>query len=175
MKRNWPAMALVGAAFAALGIYFGAQRGPDRPSADPVARLFSSNLPDAQGVVHELGQWKGKTVLVNFWATWCAPCVEEMPELAALQAEIAPRGAQIIGISIDSAANVVQFAAKYKISYPLYIAGMGNTDLLHAFGNQAGGLPFSVLIEPNGKIKQTYLGRLKLDQLQRDLNDTLLP
>lgn len=174
MKRNWLVMGLVGLLFAGLGIYAG-NRTPASAPPDPVAALFSRQLPDAEGKLHLMGQWKGKTVLLNFWATWCAPCVEEMPELNALQAEVAARNIQILGIGVDSAVNIVQFSAKHKISYPLYVTGMEGAALSHEFGNKLGGLPFSVLIGPDGIIKKTYLGRLKLDELRRDLAATALP
>ena len=76
---------------------------------------------------------------------------------------------QILGIGIDSASNIAEFAAKYKIAYPLYVAGMEGTDLSREFGNQAGGLPFTVLIGADGKVRKTYLGRLKFDELRKDL------
>jgi thiol-disulfide isomerase/thioredoxin len=173
MKKNWPAFGLIGLLFAGLGIYAGGTR--TSVPADPVAALFARQMPDATGTLHPVGQWKGKTVLLNFWATWCAPCVEEMPELNALQAEMAARNIQIIGIGIDSAANIAQFSSKYKISYPLYVAGMDGAGLSHEFGNTLGGLPFSVLIGPDGAVKKTYLGRLKPDQLRRDLGSAALP
>lgn len=170
MKRSWFLFGAIAIAFAAMGVYFSAKRlAPATPQASAVARLFAQTLPDAQGQPHLLSQWKGKTLVVNFWATWCAPCVEEMPELSALQHNIASKNSQIIGIGIDSAANILEFNAKYKISYPLYVAGMGGTQLSEQFGNQAGGLPFTVLIAPDGTIRKTYLGRLKLAELQKDL------
>jgi thiol-disulfide isomerase/thioredoxin len=166
MKKNWLVFGLIGLLFTGLGIYAGTRSSPP---ADPVAALYARELPDAAGKLQPIGQWKGKTVLLNFWATWCAPCVEEMPELNALQAEVAPHNIQIIGIGVDSATNIAQFSSKYKISYPLYVAGMDGAGLSHEFGNTLGGLPFSVLIGPDGAIKKTYLGRLKLDPLRQDL------
>lgn len=108
-------------------------------------------------------------MVVNFWATWCAPCVEEMPELVALQNDMAASNVQVIGMSIDSASAVGEFATKHKITYPLYIAGLGGTELMKQFGNQAGGLPFTVIIRPDGSVKKQYLGRLKMAELKTDL------
>jgi thiol-disulfide isomerase/thioredoxin len=172
MKKNWLVFGLIGLLFAGLGIYAGTRTSA--PPTDPVAALFARQLPDAAGKLQPIGQWKDKTILLNFWATWCAPCVEEMPELNALQAEVAPRNIQIIGIGVDSAANIAQFSSKYKISYPLYVAGMDGAGLSHEFGNGLGGLPFSVLIGPDGAIKKTYLGRLKIEELRRDLTNVAL-
>ncbi|MES2535121.1 MAG: TlpA disulfide reductase family protein [Pseudomonadota bacterium] len=170
MKQNKLPFAAIAVIFAGIGIYFGIQRlEPEAPHNAAVANFYSQSMPDAQGTMRALSQWKGKTLVVNFWATWCAPCVDEMPELVALQTEVASKNTQIIGIGIDSAANIREFGSKYKISYPLYSAGMVGTDLSRQFGNQAGGLPFTVLITADGKVKKTYLGRLNMKELRNDL------
>ncbi len=134
-----------------------------------VTHLFGQTLNDAAGKPQSLAQWKGKALLVNFWAPWCAPCVREMPELSALAASGAGKRVQVIGIGIDSPSNIAQFAAKFKIAYPLYVAGMSGTDLAREFGNSAGGLPYTVLVGADGVVRKTYLGSLKFDQLRADL------
>ncbi|MDB5762740.1 MAG: putative thioredoxin [Herminiimonas sp.] len=170
MKRNLASYALIGLIFAAAGIYFGIhQVRTETPAASATANFFAQTLTDPQGASHPLIEWKGKALVINFWATWCAPCVQEMPELSALQTELTSKNIQIIGIGIDSTFNILEFSSKYKINYPLYVAGVSGTDLLHRFGNQAGGLPFTVLINPDGQVKKTYLGRLKLEELRKDL------
>ncbi|MFJ2989793.1 TlpA disulfide reductase family protein [Collimonas sp. NPDC087041] len=170
MKRNILIFVPIAILFCAIGIYFGVQRHtPAAPENAAVANLFTQSMPDASGKASSLAQWQGKPLIVNFWATWCAPCVEEMPELNALQAEIASKNIQIIGIGIDSQDNIAQFAEKYKISYPLYVAGSGATALLRQFGNQAGGLPFTVLIGRDGAVKKVYLGSIKFDEIRKDL------
>lgn len=169
-KRNLLLYAAIAISFAAIGVYFGVNKQRvDRPDALAAAKLFTLSLPDANGKPHDLSQWKGKKLVVNFWATWCTPCVEEMPELSALQIESGPKNTQIIGIGIDSNANIAEFSSKYKISYPLYVSGTGGTELSRQFGNMSGGLPFTVLIGPDGQVKKTYLGRLKLEELRRDI------
>jgi thiol-disulfide isomerase/thioredoxin len=126
-------------------------------------------LPDASGAQQALAQWKGKAMVLNFWAPWCAPCVEEMPELSQLQKEYAGKNLQVIGIGIDSPNNIAEFAKKFNIAYPVYVAGITGTELSRQFGNKAGGLPYTVLIGADGQIKKTYLGRLKFEQLRADL------
>ena len=93
-----------------------------------------------------------------------------MPELSNLQAKGKISNLQIIGIGIDSAENITQFAAKYKISYPLYVGGVEASELMRKMGDGAGGLPFSLLIGPDGQVKKTYLGSLKIDQVKRDIS-----
>jgi peroxiredoxin len=92
-----------------------------------------------------------------------------MPELDAFAREMHAKQVNVIGIGIDSPSNIAQFAGKLKISYPLYVAGMGGTDLAREFGNENGGLPYTVLIGADGQVKKTYLGSLKFDQLRADL------
>jgi thiol-disulfide isomerase/thioredoxin len=153
-----------------LGVYFGAKHfDTGLPPAPAVVHLLAQSMPDSKGKPQALLQWKGKALIVNFWATWCAPCVKEMPELSALQTEVASRNIQLIGVGIDSATNIAEFATKYAISYPLYVAGMSGSELSRQFGNDAGALPFTVLIGRDGQVKKTYLGRLKMEELRADL------
>lgn len=153
-----------------IGVYVGMHRlAPTVPANPAVATLMQSRLPDAGGQLRQLSDWKGKILLVNFWAPWCPPCVEEMPELAALQNEMAAKNLQIVGIGIDSPSNIKQFAEKHQVSYPLLVAGMQGTELSREMGNQAGGLPFTVLLDPTGQVRKTYLGRLNIAQLRSDL------
>lgn len=181
-KKNLVGYAVVASAF---GI-FGALAGHfSKQSAGPittayadtggkphtaVTHFFGQSFNDATGKAQALSQWQGKPLVVNFWAPWCAPCVREMPELDAFAKEMKAKQVNVIGIGIDSPSNIAQFAGKLKISYPLYVAGMGGTDLARDFGNENGGLPFTVLIGADGQVKKTYLGSLKFDQLRADLS-----
>lgn len=137
--------------------------------ADAVAAFYGQALADAGGKSQAMSQWKGKAVVLNFWAPWCAPCVQEMPELLALSKEVDHSRVAVLGIGIDSPSNIADFAGKYKITYPLYVGGMSGTDLSRQFGNTNGGLPFTVLIGADGKVRKTYLGRLKFDELRADM------
>lgn len=171
MKKNWMIFAAVGVFCIALGVFIGnKQTSPTQADSAAVAALLSQAMPDAQGKTQELSQWKNRPLVVNFWATWCAPCVEEMPELSALQTELdSSKKVQIIGIGIDSPSNIGEFVSKYNITYPIYVGGMSGTELSRQLGNQAGGLPFTVLIDGGGKVRKSYLGRLKMDELRKDI------
>jgi thiol-disulfide isomerase/thioredoxin len=170
MKKNSVFLLGVALVFTAFGAYI-AQRHTEPAAADNSAtsQLLAQTFNDTSGQPQALAQWKGNALIVNFWATWCAPCVDEMPELSALQNEISPVNIQIIGIGIDSPANIAEFARKYNIAYPLYTGGMNASELSRLLGNKAGGLPFTVLIGRDGQVKKSYLGRLKMDQLRKDL------
>ena len=171
MKRSNLLILAVAVVFGLAGAWFGAkkfQTEPAQPEAS--ASFYSMSLPDAKGASTPMAQWRGRPVVLNFWATWCAPCVDEMPELSALQKEFQEKNIQILGVGIDNAANISAFADKYQIAYPLYVAGMDGSELSRQLGNRAGGLPFTVLLDATGKVSKTYLGRLKMDELRRDLD-----
>lgn len=171
--------AVVAILFAMLGMRMAQQAGagnestaasaPTHPPPPPLQALFAASLLDQNGQMQALAQWRGKPMIVNFWASWCAPCVKEMPELMALATEMAPHGLQTIGIGIDNASNIREFAAKYHITYPLLEAGVQGSELSRQLGNASGGLPFTVLIGADGEVKKTYLGSLKFEQLRLDI------
>lgn len=183
MKKNkkLAVVAAVAVIFCALGVVFGSKSKAPAPVAasaaatapTPATNLYAQSLNDLAGKPQALSQWKGKPLLVNFWATWCGPCVQEMPELSALANEEAANGAakryNIIGVGIDSPSAMSAFATKHNIKYPLLVGGMGGTELSRAFGNTNGGLPFTVLIGADGQVRKTYLGKLKFDELKADL------
>ncbi len=170
MKRSYLLFALIALVSAGIGIFMGSQRwSPAAAENSAAAAFYRQSLPDVHNTPQSLSQWQGKTLVVNFWATWCAPCVDEMPELSALQKEAAAKNIQIIGIGIDSAGNIKDFSEKHQIGYPLYVAGISGTELARQFGNQAGGLPYTVLLSPSGEVRKTYLGRLKMEELKKDL------
>ena len=170
MKRQTLAFSGVAIIFLAFGGYLGLKRLQiEKPADAVVAKLFAGSLPDASGKQQTMSQWRGKTLVINFWATWCGPCVQEMPELSVLQSEVASKDIQLIGVGIDSASNIQAFSSKYKISYPLFVAGLSGTELSRQFGNEAGGLPFTVLVGADGQIRKRYLGRLKMSELRADI------
>ncbi|UOD31337.1 redoxin family protein [Massilia violaceinigra] len=142
---------------------------PGGAGATPVEALFAETLNNPAGTPQALAQWKGKALVVNFWAPWCPPCVEEMPELAQVAKEHSAKNINIIGIGIDSPSNIAEFTGKFNISYPIYVAGISGTELSRKLGNSAGGLPYTVLIGADGQVKKTYLGRIKFDELKADL------
>lgn len=170
-------LAAVAVLFIAVGIAVGNKTRPPAPVAaqasasptGPGAYLYAQSLNDLAGKPQSLAQWKGKPLLVNFWATWCAPCVQEMPELSSLADEDGGRRFNVIGVGIDAPSAMSEFAAKHNVKYPLYVGGMGGTEISRAFGNTNGGLPFTVLIGADGQVRKTYLGKLKFDELKADL------
>lgn len=179
-KKHVAAYAVVAAMFGIMGALVAINKKDPSPITTAIAptggkphtavdNLYKQSLNDLDGAPQALSKWKGKPLLVNFWATWCAPCVQEMPELSELAGKDGGKTFNVIGIGIDSPSNMKEFAAKLKIAYPLYVAGMGGTELSREFGNTAGGLPYTVLIGADGQVRKTYLGKLKFDELRADL------
>ena len=104
-----------------------------------LAELRRLVLPDPEGKPQAFAQWQGKILVVNFWATWCDPCREEVPALVRIQQNQGSKGVQIVGIGIDSADKIREFAAKFSINYPLAVAGLNGVDISRKLGNTAGG------------------------------------
>jgi thiol-disulfide isomerase/thioredoxin len=130
--------------------------------------LLAQTLPDLDGKMHTLSDWKGQVVLINFWATWCAPCVQEMPELDALQ-KLHP-SVRFVGIGIDSADNIRAFLRKVQVSYPLLVMATGGADLIRGLGNAPGGLPFTVIVAEDGSISRKILGQIDRNDVARTLS-----
>src|SRR5690606_25382063 len=124
-----------------------------RAEAEAVSILFQQTLPDSRGEVFRFESLRGHQVVANFWATWCAPCVEEMPELSALATEVQATGTRFVGIGVDNPDSIARFAEKLPVSYPLVVANATGAFLAARFGNQAGALPYTVVIDPNGRVK----------------------
>lgn len=138
----------------------------DHSVVEPVAELMRLRLPDVSGNDQSLTQWRGKILIVNFWATWCEPCREEIPVLLRVQAKHASNGVQIVGISVDSVDKVRQFANEYRIGYPLVIGSMAVIDLTRRLGNKAAGLPYTVVMDRSGRVVKTHLGGISEVELE---------
>ena len=164
-KTRW---VLVGAAVLALaaGAYFGRAALTGTPGTQSQAAIAGLALPDTTGQEQRLDQWRGKVVVVNFWATWCAPCREEMPEFIKAQNEWGAKGLQFVGIAVDSVGKVREFEKEIGLNYPTLVGGAGAMDLSKVLGNEYMALPFSVVIDRKGGIAYTQLGVLKPAKLQ---------
>jgi thiol-disulfide isomerase/thioredoxin len=155
---------LVGALALGAGVYLGS--GGDDARGRSASSLFGVALPDTAGHEQSIGQWKGKVLVVNFWATWCVPCREEMPEFVKAQRELGDRGLQFVGIAADDAAKVKAFADELGLNYPALIGGYGAIELSKSLGNQVGALPYTLFIDRSGRISRTHLGPIKPAELK---------
>lgn len=127
---------------------------------------FTTPLPDLEGRASTLANFSGRRVLVNFWATWCAPCLEEIPELARLAAELERAGAkaQVVGIAVDETAAVRRFIADTPIPYPVLADPDAGLALAQAFGNDSGVLPFNVVLSVDGEVEYAAPGALSYSE-----------
>ena len=134
---------------------------------------LASALPDTAGREQSIGQWRGKVLVVNFWATWCVPCREEMPEFVKAQREFGGRGLQFVGIAIDDGAKVKEFAAELSLNYPALIGGYGAMELSKTLGNRLGALPFTIVVDRSGRVSHTQLGPIRDAQLRSIITQLL--
>ena len=168
-NRTWLSLTLAGALALGAGLYFGGfaadRNGADLRGSDAGA-VFGVTLPDTQGREQSIGQWKGKVLIVNFWATWCVPCREQMPEFVKAQREFGGQGLQFVGIAIDDLGKVREFAAELDLNYPALIGGYGAIELSRTLGNRLGALPFTIIVDRSGRISHTQLGPIKEAQVK---------
>ncbi|HUP96984.1 MAG TPA: TlpA disulfide reductase family protein [Usitatibacter sp.] len=128
------------------------------PGTVAPAALFAASFADAAGRSQTLAQFQGKVVVVNFWATWCAPCREEMPAFVHLQARWGARGVQFVGLAQDDPGKVARFGADLAINYPLWTGGDQVTELSRRLGNRLGALPHTAILGPAGEVLETRVG-----------------
>ncbi len=138
-------------------------------TASSSLRILDLVLNDLKGQPQTFAQWRGKLLVVNYWATWCIPCREEMPGFSRLQERYRDKGVQFVGISIDNAAKIAEFVKVTPVSYPLLIGDIGVMENSAALGNTQQALPFTAVLDRHGRLFSTKLGRLPEAILERQL------
>lgn len=156
----------VAAAAAGAGIVVGPLVLQDRSGA---SRLLATVFPDLEGQARRLLDWRGKVVVVNFWATWCEPCREEIPLLSKISESYRESGVVVVGIAIDTVAKIREFAANFRINYPILVGDMRAIDLLRDLSNPAGALPYTVVLSRAGAVEARKLGAYKAGELEEAL------
>ena len=129
--------------------------------------IFETNLPNVDGQTQAISQWLGNVVVVNFWATWCTPCREEIPEFIETQKKFRDQGLVFVGIAIDQVDKVKMFSEEFGINYPVLIGSLSTWSLLETAGNRHSALPYTVVINRSGGIVETFLGRVNLNKLEK--------
>jgi peroxiredoxin len=147
------------------------QPGPSGTMVGGVRPDFK--LQSHQGGLVSPADFAGKTLLINFWATWCAPCRQEMPMLMDLQREYAPLGLQVIGIALDNAESVRSFVDTFGITYPILLGEEDVFTTSAAYGNTEGVLPYSVLVDRDGIIRWQYAGQVHHEKISPLLSEVL--
>jgi peroxiredoxin len=154
-------------AVAALAAGFFASRltGTHRPDTKPGPTLSQITLQDADGKSRNLGEWTGKVIVLNFWATWCPPCREEIPLFQSAQQHLGPQGLQILGLAIDQPEAVRTYRKNNHVSYPLLVDDAA-FKLMDIYGNTSGALPFTVVLDRSGQIVTRRIGAYRGQELE---------
>lgn len=167
-RRRWLAGGVALAA-AAAGAWVAWEQTRDMSTNDEALQAFwDLRLMQPDGGQMALSSLRGKPVLVNFWATWCPPCVREMPLINQFAQSQAARGAhavQVLGIAVDQAANVNRWIARQPLVFPVVLAGAGGVSMTRTLGNISGGLPFTILFDAQGQVQQRKIGELSEQDL----------
>ncbi|WP_245898496.1 TlpA family protein disulfide reductase [Polynucleobacter rarus] len=176
LKKKFPLLlmlSLIGLGSLLLGIgasYWLSSNSSQSSSASSQAAIYQEFM--AVDWKNETGEnvnsqaWKNKILVINFWASWCPPCVEEMPMLSAFNQKLDNNTVQMIGIGIDSPSNLRQFLQNTTVTYPILLGGLEGSNWMKRLGNSQGALPYTVILNPDGKILLTKLGKITEKELE---------
>ncbi|MDH4275378.1 MAG: TlpA family protein disulfide reductase [Gammaproteobacteria bacterium] len=170
------AVSFIVAGFALGGyMYTRAQQGADaKPlpiTASPPRPDFV--LPDLSGVRHHASEWDGKVLLINFWATWCPPCLREIPAFVELQKDYGARGLQIVGIALDNTDAVRKFVATHDMGYPVLVGDGAANEASLKFGDLEGALPYTAIVDRKGNIIYTHAGEISRERVEKVIGPLL--
>ena len=145
--------------------------GVGMPQAVPATSMLGRErpaftLPDLDGQLRSVTEWDGKVVALNFWATWCPPCIKEVPEFVSLQEKYQGQGLQFIGIALQKPEDVHEFVAEHKVNYPILAGELEVIKLAEAYGNHVGALPYTVIIDRNGRVAHVKPGILPTEEAE---------
>lgn len=142
-------------------------------ATDVAATILDSRLTDLEGSPQSLARFRGKVLIVNYWATWCEPCREEIPLFVRLQRELGAKGVQFAGIAIDQPEKVRDFAKEFQVNYPMLIAGIDAVELSRKAGNKAGVLPYTLVFNRSGAIAASLVGGITEARMREQLRPLL--
>ena len=131
------------------------------------------SLPDLDGQMRSISEWDGKVIALNFWATWCPPCLKEVPEFVSLQSRYQAQGLQFIGIALQKPEEVREFVTEHKVNYPILAGELEVIKLAEAYGNHIGALPYTVIIDRNGQIAHVKPGILPTEEAESIISGLL--
>ncbi len=172
VRRRWLFGAVAAAAAAAgAGLSWWQSRSDSDGAPAGTHAIWDMEFPTPNGDTLPMHGFAGRPLLLNFWATWCPPCVEEMPLLDRFYGENNANGWQVLGLAVDQGPAVNRFLTHTPVRFPIALAGMAGVELSRSFGNQGGGLPFTVVFDGTGTVAQRKIGRVSTQDLQewRDL------
>ena len=165
--RSW----MIAVAALALALGLGASLWKFTPSTSDVSaeQIYTASFADLSGQKQSLGNWRGKILIVNFWATWCPPCREEIPDFVEVYNANREKGVVFLGIALDEPKLVAEFAKELSITYPMLIGGEEGYDFAHQLGNSSGGIPYTVILDRQGKIVYVASGAMRRAELEKQL------
>ncbi|PCH59815.1 MAG: redoxin [Gammaproteobacteria bacterium] len=137
----------------------------DSKTQEPIKRPHFT-LPDIDGIQRTVSTWDGKVLVVNFWASWCEPCLREIPAFVDLQRTYGEQGLQFIGIAVEDIKPVREFLKKIPINYPILVHPRDTIPVAEAYGNEFGILPFTVVVNRDGNIAHTQLGAISHEEAE---------
>lgn len=164
-RRRWLMGAVAGAAaLGGIGVAWRAYQ-PQKLSPDAESVLWTLQFTKLDGGMLPMASLRGKPVLLNFWATWCPPCVEELPLLSRFYQENSAKGWQVLGLAVDQVEPVKRFLSQAPVTFPIVLAGLSGVELSKSLGNLVGGLPFSVVLGSDGLVAHRKMGKVTLPDL----------
>lgn len=184
---TWVLTAAVAATAGVAGLWLGRQNAAPSAGAPPQAEVQQNAAPetaatpaeiavlDLSGQAHTLSEWRGSLVVVNFWATWCPPCVTEIPAFVQLQQEWGGRGLQFVGIALDDLEPTRQFVQTHGVNYPILVGENEVMQMMREMGNAIGGLPYTVVLDREGQQRYAHQGEWSLEDARRTLDPLLTP
>jgi thiol-disulfide isomerase/thioredoxin len=179
MSKTKLLLVAAGAAIALVAAYFAVPQKPKQVASQAASQeisaepVFAASFRDLDDKPQPLRQWHGKVVVLNFWAPWCPPCREEIPDFIKLQEKYRERGLVFIGVALDEKIKVQAFADEIGINYPVLLGEMEAVDLARKIGNRLGGLPFTVVIDRKGRIVASEVGGLTMERLEKAVSPLL--
>src|SRR5262245_26671283 len=165
MPRRTLIAASVGAAAAAAGAAAAWWRHGLQQASHATEALWSMRFERPEGGELVMADFRGKPLFLNFWATWCVPCVRELPALQRFAREHASSGWKVLALAVDQPVPVLEFIARFKLDLPVAIAGIDGLEWQRTMGNTAGALPFSVVLDRRGQVRQRRLGESHYDEI----------
>ncbi len=157
------------AAVAGAGIAWKRQAGQGAGdiTADAMQAFWSAEFDTPTGESLPMAGFQGRPLVINFWATWCTPCIEEMPLIDDFFRQNESKGWQVVGLAIDQPSRVRQFLSQFPVAYKIGLAGLNGTELAKQLGNEVGGLPFTVVLDGQGRLIQRKVGKLTPDDIKK--------
>lgn len=165
-RRRWLLGAVAGAATLGGAALAWRRYQPQAMAPSAESKLWQLQFPELDGGVFRMASLQGQPVLLNFWATWCPPCVEELPLLSTFFRENSAKGWQVLGLAVDQLEPVKRFLARSPVTFPVALAGLPGVELSKSLGNMGGGLPFTVVLGSDGRVAHRKIGKVSSDNLR---------